>query len=390
MTALNRRRFLELGALGGMLGTTLPVSGEAAQAASRGADPSVDRTVSLTGDGIPHTPSQYAHLLARLTEEQGTAADNYILGGVVEELEATLARLLGKEAAVFIPTGTLANHLAIRLLANERSARALVQAESHIYQDSGDCVQTLSSITLMPLAAGRATFTVADMQQVLDQTRTGRVARPIAVLSIESPVRRKSGEIFDRAELSRVLAVARANGIRLHLDGARLFIEAAYANKDVKEYTAPFETVYVSLYKYFNAASGAILAGPRELLKDLFHTRRMFGGGLYQAWPFAAVALHYADRFAERLRKAISLSEAVIDGLQRLDGVTVQRVTPGTNLFGLRVPAAKATSLRERLARDGVRLGAPAPSGAFTVAVNETWARMDAPALVDAFRRALA
>jgi threonine aldolase len=187
-----------------------------------------------------------------------------------------------------------------------------------------------------------------------------------------------------------VLDVARANGIRLHLDGARLFIEAAYANRDVTEYTAPFETVYVSLYKYFNAASGAILAGPRELLKDLFHTRRMFGGGLYQAWPFAAVALHYADKFDERLKKAILLSEAVIDGLQRLDGVTIQRVTPGTNLFGLQVPAAKVISMRERLARVGVRLGAPSPSGTFVVAVNETWSRMDAPALIDAFRGALA
>ncbi len=387
--SLNRRQFLELGTLGRVAGLALPGSAAAQQTQTpRSGDPATDQTVTLTGDGIPHSPTQYARLLARITDEQGVAADNYILGGVVEELETRFARLVGKEAAVFVPTGTLANHLAIRALADGPS-RAVVQADSHIYQDSGDCVQTLSNITLMPLAPGRATFTGADLQQLLDQTRTGRVANRVSVLSIESPVRRRTGETFDRAELARVLEVARTAGIRTHLDGARLFIEAAYAGRDITEYTAPFDTVYVSLYKYFNAASGAILAGPRDLLKDMFHTRRMFGGGLYQAWPFAAVALHYMDGFTDRLRKAIPVSDALTTGLQRLEGVTVQRITPGTNLFGLRVPAARAAAMRERLTRDGIRLGAPSATGGFTIAVNETLARTTAPQLLDAFTRAL-
>ena len=391
MARVDRRRFLELGALGGAL--PLVATGLTAQqpAAPAPADVGSDGTVYLTGDGVPHTPAQYARLLAKLTEEQGVAADNYILGGVVEELEATFARILGKEAAVFLPTGTLANHLAIRVLAGSATpARAIVQSDSHIYQDSGDCVQTLSSITLMPLAPGRATFTAADVQQLVDQTRGGRVARPIPVMSIESPVRRRAGEIFDRAELARVLEVAKANDIRAHLDGARLFIEAAYANRPIAEYTAPFDTVYVSLYKYFNAASGAILAGPRPLLQDLFHTRRMFGGGLYQAWPFAAVALHYADGFTERFRRSIPIAEALIEGLPRIEGVSVRRIPGGTNLFGLQVPAARAGAFRERLAVAGVRIGAPSATGGFTIAVNETMARSSAPALIDAFTRALA
>ena len=390
MARVDRRRFLELGAMGGALplvGTSLA----AAQDGARPPDVAADRTVFLTGDGVPHSPAQYAHLLARLTDEEGLAPDNYILGGVVEELEAKFAQVLGKEAAAFIPTGTLANHLAIRVLAGSVTpARAIVQSESHIYQDSGDCVQTLSSITLMPLAPGRATFSAADVQQLVDQTKSGRVARTIPVMSIESPVRRCAGEIFGRAELTRVLEVAKANDIRTHLDGARLFIEAAYANRPIAEYTAPFDTVYVSLYKYFNAASGAILAGPRALLQDLFHTRRMFGGGLYQAWPFAAVALHYADGFADRLRRSIPIAESLIDGLQRIDGVTIRRIAGGTNLFGIQVPAARAAGLRERLAADGIRLGAPSATGGFTIAVNETIARRSAPALIEAFTRALA
>jgi threonine aldolase len=203
-------------------------------------------------------------------------------------------------------------------------------------------------------------------------------------------VRRKTGEIFGGAELTQVLEVGRTNNMRLHLDGARLFIEAAYANRPLTEYTAPFDTVYVSLYKYFNAASGAILAGPRELLKDMFHTRRMFGGGLYHAWPFAAVALHYMDGFTDRLRRAIAISEPLIAALQRQDGVTVTRITPGTNLFVLRLAAAKATALRDRLARDGIVLPAPSATGGFTLAVNETLLRTSSRQLTDAFVRALA
>jgi threonine aldolase len=146
----------------------------------------------------------------------------------------------------------------------------------------------------------------------------------------------------------------------------------------------------VSLYKYFNAASGAILAGPRAPLHDLFHTRRMFGGGLYQAWPFAAVALHYADGFVDRLRRSIPVAQSFIDGLQRIDGVTISRIAGGTNLFRIAVPAARAAALRERLAADGIQLGAPSATGGFTIAVNETMARRSAPALIAAFTRALA
>jgi threonine aldolase len=391
MSRVNRRRFLEFGAATGMAGISLPATASAQQTQTlRSSDPATDRTVFLSGDGIPHSPAQYAQLLARISEQKNIAADNYILGGVIEELETTFARLLGKEAAVFVPTGTLANHLAIRTLAGG-PARAIVQSESHIYQDCGDTMQTLSNINLVPLAPGRATFTAADVQQVVDQGKTGRVATRVAMMSIESPVRRKTGEIFDRTELAKVIEVARANNIRLHLDGARLFLEAAYANRPITEYTAPFETVYVSLYKYFNGHSGAILAGPRELMKDMFHARRMFGGGLYQAWPSAAVALHYAEGFTERLRSAIQTSEALIAALRRIDGVTVGQITQGTNLFALRLAVpARAAAVRERLAKDGIMLAAPSATGSFTIGVNETLRRTTAPQLIDAFTRALA
>lgn len=388
MPKLNRRTVLHLGGLGGVwAGASMPsVAWAAAQNAPAGRT-AEDSVVRLTGDGLGLTAAQYARVLAGLAE-RGIAEDDYILGGVVEALESRMATLLGKERAVFMPTGTLANNLAIRTLAGG-SGRAVVQADSHIYLDSGDCVQTLSGVTLMPLGEGRATFKAEELERLLERNNTGRVATPIRVVSIESPVRRMRGQIFDPAELGKVIAVARKSGVRLHLDGARLFLEAAYARKDVAEYAKPFDTVYVSLYKYFNASFGAILAGPRDLLDGLFHVRRMFGGGLSQAWTSAAVALHYLDGFAPRYRQAVDASENLARRLAAHPRFTVTREPAGTNLMRVAVQTPDPQAFRKKLAARGVLLGAPGAGGAFLLATNETMNRMPAEQVADAFVQSL-
>src|SRR5271170_8243323 len=122
-----------------------------------------DRIVQFRSDGLGLSPAAYGRLLAEIAETRGIEPDNYSRDGVVAELEARMAALLGKEAAVFLPTGTLANHLAIRLLAR-RGRRILVQQESHLWNDEGDCATQLSGLTLIPLARGRATFTLAEVE----------------------------------------------------------------------------------------------------------------------------------------------------------------------------------------------------------------------------------
>jgi threonine aldolase len=242
----------------------------------------------------------------------------------------------------------------------------------------------------MPLAPGRATFTAADVEDTIARTRGGRVVPRVSVISIETPVRRRTGEIFEPAEMARVVALARREGITLHLDGARLFLEAAYAGRRVADYTAPFDTVYVSLYKYFNAAGGAILAGPRALLDDLFHVRRMFGGSLYEAWPYAAVALHYLNGFEDRYRRAVAISEDFIRAMAKVDGVAVRRIEHGTNLFRLTIMRGDAAAVRQRLGTRGILIGMPARDGTFLVAVNETLLRTSPAELADAFMHAMA
>jgi threonine aldolase len=346
------------------------------------ADP--DPRIYAFGDGIPHTPAEYTQLLATLSNN--LAADNYSLGGVVEQLETRVAALLGKEAAVWLPTGTLANHLAVRLLAGNRR-RVLVQAESHLFNDCGDCAQTLSGLHLIPLAPGRATFTLEDVERAAYDAAMGRVETPIGAIQIETPVRRRQGERFDFAEMKKVAAWARAHNVGLHLDGARLLLESAYAARPVKEYTALFDTVYISMYKYFNAASGAVLAGPKALA-NLYHTRRMFGGGLHQAWPFAAIALHYLNGFEARYRTAVESAEQVIAVLQKDSNFGLERMPNGTNLFRLRVFGVNAPVYQNRLENAGISTTNPVGDW-FNIQVNETWTRLPSAEIADRFHRAL-
>ena len=215
--------------------------------------------------------------------------DEYSRGGVVEKLEARVASVLGKESAVWLPTGTLANHLAVRMLAGEKR-RVLVQAESHLQNDCGDCAETLSGLHLIGLAPGKATFTLDEAERAANDAMLGRVATPVGALQIESPVRRQHGECFDFQEMTKISAWARKRGVGLHLDGARLFLESAYTKKPVKEYAALFDTVYISMYKYFNAASGAVLAGPKAYLpissrRDACSVVVYRRSGRSQRWP---------------------------------------------------------------------------------------------------------
>ena len=288
-----------------------------------------DRLVFAYGDGIPHSPAEYAQLLTRITTSSEVTPDEYSLGGVVEKLETRMAQMLGKEVAVWLPTGTLANHLAVRILAGNKR-RVLVQAESHLYNDCGDCAQTLSGLTMIPLAPGKATFSLADAEHASSDAMMGRVASPVGAIQIESPVRRKQGERFEFEEMRRISSWARERRVGMHLDGARLLLECAYTSRPVKEYTALFDTVYVSMYKYFNAASGAILAGPKALLDGLYHTRRMFGGGLPHAWPFVAVSLYFAEGFDKRIRAAVENAERALSLLAKDSNFEIERVP---NLF---------------------------------------------------------
>ena len=370
MCDIDRRDFIRLSTAGA---AGLGLAASAIPSAAGGLDAA--RPIYFHGDGLNLSPHEYASVLSEITAGGDVEQDYYSNGGVVEDLEGSMAEILGKERAVFLPTGTLANHLGVRILCETRGGRRiLTQAESHLANDVGDDCETLAGLRVVGLAPGEVGFTLEQVQAELARAQASRVKVGIGAISVESPVRRKLGGVFDFAELERISTWAESEGIGRHLDGARLFMGAAYTGIPVSRWAGLFDTVYVSLWKYFNAGSGAILAGPADLLDGLFHTRRMYGGALVRGWVYAAVAQHYLNGFEERFRRGIEVSEDLFDRLEKHPSFTVHPTPGGSNVFVLEVRGTDTGDFHQRLEASGISMRQPRSDGLIVIQVNETWA----------------
>ena len=369
---LNRRGFLG----------TLPIVGLAAlparaqyggQAAATVTDD--DTLVLLSGDSLPRSQAGEPARLQALLDKHAKPLDSYLAGGAVAELEAKFSALLGKEDTVFMPTGTLANHVALRLLCGE-SRHALVQQESHVYRDESNTVTTLSGINLVPLAPGRAAPTLDEVAAAIERAEVGPYPIKVGAIALESPVRRAQGATLSPALVADIARLARAKNIRLHLDGARLLLMSGMPGFGVQPYCAHFDTVYVSLYKYLGAPFGGVLSGPRPLMARARELRHLFGGTIYHGWQAALPALDALDGAEQRFANVRAAGDKLLAGLERTPGFKVQRVENGSNLVTLEIAPARLAGLDERLKRANVRLG-KVSDGKVQLGFNESILRRD-------------
>lgn len=174
----------------------------------------------------------------------------------------------------------------------------------------------------------------------------------------------------------------------MHLDGARLFVQSVHTDILPSTYGSLFDAVYTSMYKCFNAPSGAILAGTREFTESLFHERRMFGGGLPAAWPFAAVALYYADRFMDDYKTAWLNAQKFFSLLRKEERFTVSELENGTHVVKLDVKGKNLVQFRDTLHNQNVQLNAPVENG-FFLKINPTLNRIQPEKLAEIFLEAL-
>lgn len=380
---MQRRKFIEFGGL---------LAASTSLYAFRGSDSIIKTSdnliqIDFINDGIELSPKEYTNLLMKLVDEGKVKTDNYSNGGVVEELENKFATLLGKESAVFMPTGTLANQIAIRRLANN-NRRVIVQEQSHFYNDSGDCAETLSGLNLISTGDNAVDFSLNDVINIANQTKTGRVETRIGVIAIETPVRRKQDRIFTYEKIKPISDYAKSNGIKMHLDGARLFVQSAHTNIEPAKYGELFDTVYTSMYKCFNAPSGAILAGTKQFTESLFHERRMFGGGLSAAWPFAAIALYYADTFLNDYKTAWLNAQKFFSILKKEERFIISEFENGTHIVRLDIKGKDINRFRNSLAKKNIMLHEPVENG-FYLKINPTINRFQPENLAELFLNSL-
>jgi len=380
---MDRREMLRLGLA---LSSTAVAGSTAAQVGDAGTIARAPE-VNLVSDGRRLSAVQYAALLRELAETSAVGADTYGAGGAVQALEEEFAKRTGKEKALFLPTGTMANQLALKLLAGEKS-KIFVQDQSHIYRDEEDAAQVVHGKRLMPLAPDAATFTLEELQAAIDHYRRNEIFETgVGAIAIENPVRRRDEEIFDFGEIEKIARFARASGIGMHLDGARLYAASAWSGVSIREYSAHFDTVYVSLYKCFSAGAGAMLAGSESLINSAAHWMKLYGGTMRQNWHNAMIARHFLPEYEDRIPHARNRAEEFFRELDRIEQFSVERRSRGSNATRVSVQGVDPEAFRAIL-RDTYNVLIPRPrnDGSFLLKVNPSILDVPLQTLVEAFR----
>ncbi|MGJ7916058.1 threonine aldolase family protein [Massilia sp. LXY-6] len=382
---LDRRSFLgavPIASLGLAAGGARAQYGAAPPSSTAAPAADTDTLVLLAGDTLPRSLAGEPARLQALLDKHAKPGDGYLLGGAVTELETAFSALLGKEDTVFMPTGTLANHIALRLLCGE-NRHALVQQESHVYRDESNAVTTLSGINLVPLAPGKAAPTLEEVGAAIERAEIGPYPIRVGAIALESPVRRAQGAALTPALVAGIAKLAREKKIPTHLDGARLLLMSGMPGFGVKAYCGHFDTVYVSLYKYLGAPFGGVLSGPRPLMAKARELRHIFGGTIYHGWQAALPALDALDGVEERHARVRAAGERLLAALERTPGFKVRRVDNGSNLAMLEIGPERLAGLEQRLQKANVRLG-KLNEGKVLLGFNESILRRDTDYLLKA------
>lgn len=282
----------------------------------------------LSGTRPASVPEQLAVLGAVAGDD--ALPDSYGEGGAVEELEGRVAELLGAEAAVFFPTGTMAQQVAMRFGA-ELTGRDTVGLHplSHPLLHERDAYAVLGGLRAVRTTAAPRNPTAEEVA-ALDE--------PIGTLLLELPLRDAGFVLPTWDELVAVVGAARQHGARVHLDGARLWESTVHLGRSTAEIAALADSTYVSFYKSLGGHSGAALAGDAGLARYARAWRHRYGGNLFQQWPAALAALGGLARELPRLPGYVAHARVVAGALAALPGARVHPAPPHTHQFRLWLP----------------------------------------------------
>jgi threonine aldolase len=275
----------------------------------------------------------------------------------VNRLETLAAEMLGKEAALFVPSGTQSNLLGL-MSHCERGDEYLVGQQAHTYKYEGGGAAVLGSIQPQPLEF--------EPDGTIDLERAARAIKPhdahfarTRLLCLENT---QAGKALPLDYLERAHAFARAHGLGLHLDGARVFNAAVKQKVPVREIARHFDTVSVCLSKGLGAPVGSLLCGRRELLDTARRWRKVLGGGMRQAGVLAAAGIYALTHHVERLAQDHDNARALAQGLSGIDGVSVDADAVQTNMVFVSLSAEHADALRAFLRARGILLGSGNPA----------------------------
>ena len=277
----------------------------------------------------------------------------------VNALEAYVAELLGKEAAVYMPSGTMTNQVALRAH-TEPGDEVILEAQAHIYYYEGGAPAALSGVMCKLIQGDRGIFTATDLIQAL---RPADYHFPkTKLVCLENTHNRGGGRIYPLSEIEKIAQVCQERGLKLHLDGARLWNGCIATGISEKEYAKAFDSVSVCFSKGLGAPIGSALVGSRDFIQRSRRFRKMFGGGMRQAGMMAAGALYGLKHHRERLKEDHFNAKILADSLQQIKGIEIKPEAVETNIIIFHTQTILAETLVKRLAQTGVAILAIAPN----------------------------
>ena len=265
-----------------------------------------------------------------------------------------VAELLGFEAAVFLPTGTMCNAIGFRLHIRPGGDAALLHRTAHPLRFEAGGPAAMSGAVLNPLDGPGGMFDAATLTAALS-TPGDRYAPRSRLVSVEQTTNIAGGRVWPLEQVRAVVEVAKEAGLRLHMDGARLMNAVVASGVPASEWTRGFDTAWIDFTKGLGAPVGAALAGSRELIDEAWRYKQMTGGAMRQAGIIAAGALHALDHHVERLAEDHANARALAEGLAELPGVELDPATVDTNIVAFGVPDAEAFCAA--LLADEVKMG---------------------------------
>ena len=273
-------------------------------------------------------------------------------------LERRTAEILGKPAAVYMPSGTMTNQAAIRAH-TEPGDEILCDANAHCYYYEAGAPAGLSGVMCRLLAGRRGIFTADDIRKALRPHNLH--FPPTKLLCVENTHNRGGGSVWRIEQVAEVAAVARQAGMAMHLDGARLWNAAIATGTPERLCAEHFDSVSVCFSKGLGAPVGSALAGSEKFIARARRFRKMLGGGMRQAGIIAAGALYALEHHRDRLADDHANARALAEGICELPGVELDPADVETNIVIFRVTSEPAAELAERLGRRGVRVLATGP-----------------------------
>jgi threonine aldolase len=307
----------------------------------------------------------------------------------VQRLEATAAARLGKEAGLLVASGTMGNLVSV-VAHTQAGQEVVLDLDSHIYNYEVAGGTIVGSVQMRPVKTERGFLTP---EQVQESLRPANIhVPPTGLICLENTHNRHGGTCCAPEEIAAVAAVARAAGVPVHVDGARLFNAAVALKRDPREFAAPVDSVTFCLSKGLGAPVGSVVCGSTAFVERARRVRKMIGGGMRQAGVLAAAGLVALERMVDRLAEDHANARALAEALVAMPGLAVDLASVQTNIVIVRidrgdrtVSAGAAADLVKGCAARKVKVHAMGPAAIRCVTHKDVDAE-DIRRAVDAFR----